>query len=831
MKKRLTTGVLAHVDAGKTTLSEALLFKANAIRTLGSVDGKDTCLDFDDTEKKRGITIYSSMAKLERGDLELTILDTPGHTDFSSETERTLGVLDLAILVVSGTDGVQSHTRSLMDLLRRHQVPTFIFVNKMDISDKSRREILEDIRDNLGIEPLDVIGDEEWIENAASLDEDLLEKYLDAGELEKHDIQSLIMNLKAGVVVFGSARELEGVDELIDLISTYMEERAAGSKFSAKVYKIGRDSKGKRLTFLKVTGGTLRVRDEILPGEKIDEIRNYVGEKYTVSQALETGEVAAVTGLATTKPGMGLGVEEDEIDPVLKPVVSYRVSPLNGVSSHTLLVSLKEIEEEDPTLEVDYEVKTDEIKVSLMGPIQREVLEVKLKDKYGIAVEFEKSSVLYKETVTKDAVGHGHFEPLRHYADVRLKMEPAERGSGISFKSELSTDVLEINYQHQVERKVRSRLYGILADKPLTDVSFTLVDGKSHKKHTEGGDFYKAALIAIRDAEIQLLAQDGVALLEPFYDVMLRVPLEKTGRAMTDIEKMYGKVLDQRTDGEYTLIEGKIPVNEFSDYDAVVRSYTGGLGRISVEPGGYDLCHNAEEIIEEADYDYRSDPRNPYESIYVHGGGEEAVNTGTVPARETYTTQKRDENVYRGMYALDKELEAIFVRTYGEIKRYKDPVIIKAEEPGVSDPKYDKKKAVDHTRYMFIDGYNVINSWTQLQELASVNLDGARGKLEDIVSNYQGFTGYEITIVYDAYRLKGYQGSKMKMNNISIAFTKYEEKADQYIEREVNKLCAKGKNVTVVTSDGWVQKMVLGSGALRMSSREFALEIENRTKL
>ncbi len=833
MKKKLTTGVLAHVDAGKTTLSEALLFKSNTIRTLGSVDSKDTCMDFDDIEKKRGITIYSSLAKVEYKDLELTILDTPGHTDFSSETERTLGVLDLAILVISGTDGVQSHTRSLMDLLRKHGVPVLFFVNKMDITEKTHSELLEDIKENLAIEPLDILGDKEWIENAASLDEVLLEKYLEEGEISKEDIGALVSELKASLVVFGSARELNGVEELLNLIEEYIQPKARKAEFGAKVYKIGRDSKGKRITFLKVTGGSMKVRDEVLPGEKVDEIRNYVGEKYTTVQELEAGEVAAVTGFSSTKPGMGLGVEEDEMAPVLKPVVSYQVAPLDGVSSHTLLTSLKEIEEEDPTLEVDYEVKTDEIKVSLMGPIQREVLEAKLEDKYDIRAEFQKSSVLYKETVTGEAVGHGHFEPLRHFADVKLRVQAGERGNGVSFKSELSTDILEINYQHQIERKVRSRLYGILADKPLTDVQFTLIDGKSHKKHTEGGDFYKATLIAIRDALIKLMAEDGVAIIEPFYDVMLRVPLEKTGRAMTDIEKMYGKVLNQKTEGDYTLIDGKIPVNEFSDYDAVVRSYTGGLGQISVEPGGYDICHNASEIIEEANYDYRVDPRNPYESIYVHGGGEDETRDGVeaLSSRDTYTVSKRDENEYRGMYALDKELEAIFVRTYGEIKRYKDPVVITAEKPGISDPKYDKQKKVDHTRFMFIDGYNVINSWGELKELAAVNLDGARGKLEDMVSNYQGFTGYEITIVYDAYRLKGYQGSKTKLNNINIAFTRYEEKADQYIEREVNKLCAKGKNVIVVTSDGWVQKMVLGSGALRMSSREFELEIENRTKM
>ncbi|MCR4782516.1 MAG: TetM/TetW/TetO/TetS family tetracycline resistance ribosomal protection protein [Lachnospiraceae bacterium] len=823
MKKILTTGILAHVDAGKTTLSEALLYKSNTIRNLGSVDSKDTVLDFDETEKRRGITIYSSQANLETDDLKLTILDTPGHTDFSSETERTISVLDLAIVVISGTDGVQSHTRTIIELLKRNEVPILFFINKMDIANNSREFILDDIKKNLLIEPLDMTDDESWVENAVSLDDKMLEKYLETESYDVEDIESLIRARKAAAVVFGSARQLEGVDRLLSLVGTFYGHRAYSEEFGARVYKIGRDESGKRLSFLKVTGGELSVRDEVLPGEKIDEIRIYTGPKFGTVKTLKAGEVAAVTGLSTTYPGMGLGEEKDGMEPILKPVISYKVEAKDDVSSHTLLVALKEIEESEPSLEVDYEVRTDEIKVSLMGAIQREVLESRLLEEYKIRAVFSQSDVLYKETIISETYGHGHFEPLRHYADVKIKMIPGERGSGISVKSEVSTDVLEINYQHQIERKLRSRLYGILADKPLTDVIFIITDGKSHKKHTEGGDFSKATLIAVRDA----LIHGESAIMEPYYDVIIKVPLDKTGRAMTDIEKMHGQVLEQKMDNEFCIIDGKIPVNEFMDYDATVRSYTGGLGQISVEPGGYDICHNGDSIIEECNYDYRVDPRNPYESIYVHGRPEDentVIENRNVRGFETSTY---DENEYKGMYALDKELEEIFVRTYGEIKRYRDPIIYTPEkEKGVSDPKYDKKEKVDHERYVFIDGYNVINSWKDLKELAAINLDGARGKLEDIVSNYQGYTGFHITIVYDAYRLKGYTGSRQKMNNIEVAFTKQDEKADQYIEREVTRLCAKKKNVTVVTSDGWVQKMVLGSGALRMSSREFELEIE-----
>lgn len=832
MKKILTTGILAHVDAGKTTLSEAILYRNSAIRNLGSVDNGDTVMDFDDTERQRGITIYSSQALLETPSLSLTILDTPGHADFSSETERTISVLDFAVLVVSGTDGVQSHTRTLFELLKKNRVPVFIFVNKMDISSRSRDDILLDIGKSLNIEPLDMTdGGEEWMEDLASLDEDLLEKFLVEESVSDEDVISQMEALSVSPVVFGSARTMDSVDRLVEVIERFGRGVEGASDFGAKVYKIGRGSDGKRLTFLKVTGGTLKVRDEVLPGEKVDEIRRFFGAKYETVKELVAGEVAAVTGLASSYPGQGLGSEEDSPEPILKPVVSYTVKPLNDVSSHTLLVSLKEIEEEDPTLEVSYEVKTDEIKVSLMGTIQREVLEGKLREKYGIGVAFSESEVVYKETILEECEGHGHFEPLRHFADVKIKMIPGERGSGVAVRSVISTDVLDINYQHQIERNLRRRLDGILTCAPITDVVIEITGGKSHNKHTNGGDFTKATKIAVRDA----LMRAESALLEPYYDVMIKVPLEKCGRAMTDIEKMKGRVVSQSTEGEFTTIEGKIPVNEFSDYDAEVRSYTGGLGQISVEPGGYDICHNADEVIEKVGYDFRTDVHNPYESIYVHGRDNEDEVTGSNSVRPQYREEKEsryDENEYRGMHAFDPELEKIFVRTYGEIKRYKENVVYRPEDDGeekVSDPKYDKKP-VDHERYIFIDGYNIVNAWQELASIASANLDGARGRLEDIVSDYQGYTGNHIVIVYDAYRLKGYGGERNKLHNIEIVFTKEDEKADQYIEREVTKLCKKGKNVTVVTSDGWVQKISLGAGALRMSAREFAEEIKRVKK-
>lgn len=812
--KYLTVGIMAHVDAGKTTLSEALLYKSGSIRKRGSVDSGDTVMDFDETEKRRGITIYSSEAYIEEGNLGITIVDTPGHSDFSAETERTVSVMDAAILIISGTEGVQSHTRTLFEILKRNHVRTIIFVNKMDISNLTEEGLLKEIKSELNIEPINMTPGRDWKEDAASLSEDMLETYIESGEVNDKDISREMLELKACPVIFGSARTLLNIDAIIPLLDRFVPFSLKPDVFGARVYKISENDD--RLTFLKVTSGSLSVRQEVLPGEKVSEIRIYNGGRFETVNTLKQGMAGAVKGLKTTYPGQGLGNEKDGEDVYIHPVMSYKALALPPVSSHTLLEALKEMGEEDPLLMVNYQVKTDDIKISLMGTVQKEVISEKLKSKYNIKAEFLPADILYKETVEKTSEGHGHFEPLKHFADVVIEISHGERGSGIEISNEIPSDELEKGYQNQIIRALLRKPRGILTGSGLTDIKFTLKSGKSHKKHTSGGDFYKASRIALRRA---LLSNESI-LLEPCYRIYLTIPSSNLGRALVDIERMKGRVVSRSVNGGNASVEAMVPVSEFSDYDSKVRAYTGGLGKIQIEPGGYDRCHNSEEIIDKFNYDYRTDIDEPYESIYVHGGGEDDyIEENEIPRQKAAIKGKSK--------SLDKELEEIFERTYGPIKRYRENVVYKAEEKKEDKPARVRKSSVKRAEgeYIFIDGYNVINAWEGLRELSKDNLDSSREALEDLLQDYGAYTGARVAVVYDAYRLKGYRGEDSDKGNIKVIFTKEDEKADQYIEREATALAKKGHKVTVVSSDGWVQKIILGSGALRMSSREFLLDI------
>ena len=836
--KRITIGIVAHVDAGKTTLSEAMLYRAGEIRNYGSVDNGDTVMDSDPAERARGITIYSSIAELKHKESEITILDTPGHTDFSGETERTLGVLDSAILIISGTDGVQSHTNTLYKLLKTKNIPTFLFVNKMDIAMNSREDIKADIRAKLMTQPMDMTdeSDNKWLEDAASESEKLMDKYLKTESLDTEDIVDVIRTGKAIPVIFGSARQQEGVERLIDIVDLYTPAIQDKKDFGGKIFKVLRDEKGERLTFIKVTGGTLKVRQSMEDGDKINSIRKYTGGRYKTVSELMTGEIGAVEGLQKTFPGQGIGSEKNMDAPSLRPVISYRILPENKVSTHTLLEALKKIEEEDPLLEVTYILKKDEIRVSLMGPVQKEILYGTIKSKYNISVTFDAGEISYKETIGEDVTGHGHFEPLRHFADVRLRFIPADRGAGVSVRSEISVDELEENYQNQIIRYLKRGITGILTGSPLTDVEIVIVGGTSHKKHTSGGDFNKAVEIAVRDAEMNT---ENV-ILEPVYHIIIEVPVNRIGRVLTDIEKMHGKMETSVSTTETAVIEGMVPVSELGDYAMILNSYTGGMGKMSVEPAGYIEAHDQDQAMESADYDYRTDIDHPFESIYVHGEADTLVPIKNKSVKTRKTEAETETSGYTGIGGLEPELKAIFERTYGEIKSASDTNkriqeysegIDKdnAEEEHIPD-KYEirnleksRKKAEKNKKsYMIVDGYNVIFNWKELKELSEVNLDSARGKLIDILSNYQGYTGCHMLVVFDAYRVKGQSAKRDRYQNVEIAYTAENQTADSYIEREVyNIMSDEVKNVTVVTSDGWVQRIVSGEGALRMSSSEF----------
>ena len=825
-KRVLNVGLLAHVDAGKTTLSESILYQSGAIRNLGRVDHQDAFLDTDEMERERGITIFSKQAVLTWKDTEITLLDTPGHVDFSAEMERVLQVLDCAVLVISGADGVQGHTETLWKLLTRYGIPVFLFVNKMDQEGTDCGKLLAELKSRFSEGCIDFgrveTGAEEVIEEIAVCDEQTMEEYLEKGSVAAASIRRLVAERKIFPCYFGSALHLQGVEELMNGICTYQMQKEYPAVFGAKVYKIARDGQGNRLTYLKVTGGTLKVKDVIGEnGDKVNQIRVYSGEKYELLSEADAGKVCAVTGLAETYPGQGLGAEKDSELPILEPVLTYRIILPDDCNVHTMLRDLKLLEEEEPELHVVWIEKSQEIHVQLMGDVQIEILQRIIKERFGVLVEFGEGSIVYKETIAAPVEGVGHFEPLRHYAEVHLRLEPGERGSGIQFDSECSEDVLDRNWQRLVLTHLEEKEHkGVLTGSVITDMKITLTSGKAHLKHTEGGDFRQATYRAVR----QGLKKAESVLLEPYYEFRIELPSENVGRAMTDIQNRFGKFEAPETLGEMTVLTGIAPVSTLSGYQKDVIAYTGGRGRISLTLKGYDLCHNQEEVVAARGYDSELDLANPTGSVFcAHGAGfvvdwdevEEYMHmertldqTGEEGLAEVTLPKRRHSSIE----LTQEELDAIYVRTPDPVKQNHGQVTVcakeKDREPGsaYTDPKWERRRREKEGRqeYLLVDGYNIIFSWEELRELSEKDIGAARGKLADILSNYQGYRKCTLILVYDAYKVEGNPGEVMKYHNIYIVYTKEAETADQYIEKTVRRI-AKDAAVTVATSDGLEQ--------------------------
>ena len=850
--KKLTIGILAHVDAGKTTLSEGLLYAAGALRTLGRVDHGDAFLDTEALERERGITIFAKQAVLDCGGTHITLLDTPGHIDFSAEAERTLQVLDYAILVISGTDGVQGHTRTLWRLLERYGVPTFLFINKMDLAGADRAALLTDLQKSfgacvdLGAEP------NERDEHAALTDEAALEELLERGALSDDTLAALISARKIFPCCFGSALKNEGVAEFLQLLTRFTREPARGADFGARVFKISRDAQGTRLTHLKVTGGTLRAKTQ-LPCGKADQLRLYSGAKFRPLDAAGAGEVVAVTGLADTYPGQGLGAEADGEKPVLQSVLTYRILLPDGTDAHTVLPKLRELEDEDPMLRIVWEEASGELHAELMGEVQLEILQRLISDRFGLSVMFGEGGIVYKETIANTVEGVGHFEPLRHYAEVHLLLEPAPRGSGVQLASACPTDELDLNWQRLILTHLAERAHpGVLTGSALTDVKMTLLAGCAHLKHTEGGDFRQATYRAVRQGLRMAEAKDGVQLLEPWYDFTLELPADALGRAMADVQRMCGSFEAPETSGGTVRLTGRLPVATARGYAREVAAYTHGLGRWAVLPAGYDACHNADEIVSAAGYDPDADVENPADSVFCAHGAGYLVKWDEVPVRahlstglerrlngETATEEadaeddanarRRRADAYRGTLEQDKELLAIFERTYGKIKHRGETGDAKkaaraALHTAPAAASVPAKPVPAGPDYLLVDGYNVIFAWDDLRKLADGNLDAARRRLMDILCNYAGYRRCVPILVFDAYKVRGGAREVEQYHNLYVVYTREAETADMYIERATHEL-AKEHRTRVVSSDGAEQIIVMGHGALRVSARAFEEEV------
>ena len=835
--KRLTTGIMAHVDAGKTTLTEAMLYLTGNIRRLGRVDHGDAFLDTQELERERGITIYAKQAILRRGDLELTLVDTPGHVDFSAETERALQVLDCAILVVSAADGVQGHTETLWQLLEEAGVPVFLFVNKMDQPNEGKAAILKQLEGRLGHGFVDMADPEARGEGAALCSEELMERYLSGEEFTQEELAALVVQRQLFPVYFGSALQVEGVEELLDGIEAYTLEPEWPQDFGARVFKITRDERGERLTWLKVTGGQLRVR-EVLHGpnweEKVNQIRLYSGAKFTAVDVAPAGTVCAVTGLTHTTAGEGLGAEENWSGPRLEPVLSYQVIPPEGVDASTLLERLRRLEEEDPQLQVEWEPHAEQVRVKLMGQVHREVLERELRRRFDLDVTFGPGSIVYLETLAKPVEGVGHFEPLRHYAEVHLLLEPLERGAGLQIDTVCSEDVLDGNWQRLILTHLVERQHvGVLTGSPITDLKLTLLTGKGHLKHTEGGDFRQATYRAIR----QGLMMGETILLEPWYTFRLEVPGESVGRAMTDVQRMCGEFEGPQMRGETAVLTGSLPVSEVGDYWSQVAAYTQGRGRFSCRLDGYRPCHNTQQVVEERGYDPDRDVDNPSGSVFCdHGAGVHVpwnevrshmhVDSGWLPEEERAKKAQPAPQFQRGyasQVALDKELEEIFARTYGAVKPRAFHSVKATTKPKERPWKGLKKRTGKD--YLLVDGYNIIHAWEDLSALAREDLDGARAKLIDLLRNYQSWRGCQVIVVFDAYKVKGGKGAVEQLGDLYVVYTKEAETADMYIERTTYQL-SRDNRVRVATSDGLEQMIILGHGAQRMSAAELKYETD-----
>lgn len=887
--KKLVVGILAHVDSGKTTLSEAMLYTAGKIRKLGRVDHKDAYLDTDAQERERGITIFSKQAVFTYDGMEITLLDTPGHVDFSAEMERTLQVLDYAILVINGMDGVQSHTDTLWKLLKRYEIPTFIFVNKMDMEGTDKDAVFLNIRKKLDGDCVDFSsGDRD--EQIAMADERLLDTYLDSGMVEVEDIIEAILDRKIFPCFWGSALKLSGVQELLDAMNTYMVMPAYNAEFGGRIFKISRDAKGERLTYMKVTGGSLKCREQIEGTEgKVNQIRIYSGARYETVEEASAGTVCAVTGLGETSAGQGVGCEQENVFAGLEPVLSYKVSYPEDKDAVVVLRDIRQLEEEEPELHVEFAQETGEIFVKVMGQVQLQVLTQIIKDRFGYLISFGMGRIIYKETLAEPVMGVGHFEPLRHYAEVHLLMEPLEPGSGMQFDTICSEDVLDKNWQRLILTHLEEKEYrGVLTGAPITDMKITVTAGRAHQKHTEGGDFRQATYRAVR----QGLMMGECRLLEPVYAFRLEIPTEMTGRAMNDITRMHGRFAQPEIEGEMSILTGTAPVATMQEYQQDVTAYTRGQGKLSCTLQGYEPCHNEDEVLAASTYDPELDMANPASSVFcAHGAGyivdwydvydmmhvkedpgfalagmEDVLrNITSEPTEADEDNRKRmaRERQDAGAPVYDeKELEDIFVRTYGSNSR-ENAAYNKAgfnrHNKSVSEADWYVKKAAEHGKsktvgaqtpsvgsktadtgiarpgayrkqkgekeYLLVDGYNVIFAWDDLKALAAVNIDSARDKLIDVMSNYQGYVGCELILVFDAYKVKQNPGSITKHGNIHVVYTKEAETADMYIEKTTHELGRKYK-VTVASSDGLEQLIIMGQGALRMSSRGLREEVE-----
>lgn len=914
--KNVVLGIMAHVDAGKTTLSEALLYLSGMIRKAGRVDNKDAFLDTNALERARGITIFSKQAILKMSEEQtVTLLDTPGHVDFSAEMERTLQVLDYAILVISGADGVQGHTRTLWRLLKRYQIPTFIFVNKMDQAGTDRGRLLEELREVLHENCVDFAdtASEEFYENVATCDERTLEAYLEIGVVGDADIRRLVQERKLFPCFFGSALKMEGVTELLEGIMQYGRAPEYPLDFGAKVFKIGRDEQGKRLTYLKVTGGSLKVK-QLLSGqkkigqfsegesgdweEKVNQIRIYSGEKYEAVDEASAGVVCAVTGLNDTYPGQGLGAEKASDLPILEPVLTYTLGLPEGCDAAVMLPKLRLLEEEEPGLHIVWNEKAKEIQAQLMGEVQIEVLQSLIEERFGVRVTFGAGSIVYKETIENVVEGVGHFEPLRHYAEVHLLMEPQEQGSGISFAANCSEDLLDRNWQRLVLTHLKEREHiGVLTGAPITDMKITLVSGRAHLKHTEGGDFRQATYRALR----QGLMQAQSVLLEPYYEFSLEIPEDAVGRAMTDIERMHGKIVydmdggagegnsvgagsggranDDAMHGGISMrnLHGTAPVATMQNYQKEVIAYTRGQGRLTCTPGGYRPCHNAEEVIAQIGYEPEHDLEHPTGSVFCAHGAGFVVNWDEV---ENYMhlerwldTHRKEDGVWvagmgmeaqlengdslqnagnmrknrqnsgneNGISTLEEEwigteeIDRILEQTYNANKRDKSVPAknswkLKDRTKNVTaSVTREYKPQPKQEEYLLVDGYNIIFAWEELKILAANNIDGARGRLLDILSNYQGIRGCQLIVVFDAYRVQGHQTETFDYHNIHVVYTKEAETADQYIEKFAHENARKYR-VTVATSDGLEQIIIRGAGCELLSARDLEEEVCRRNQ-
>lgn len=887
--KKLVIGILAHVDAGKTTLSEELLYLCGEIRKIGRVDHGDAFLDTYELEKERGITIFSKQALLKTENMEVTLLDTPGHVDFSAEMERTLQVLDYAILVINGMDGVQSHTMTLWRLLERYQIPTFLFVNKMDQQGTDHDALLNDLKQHLHENCVDFGRTQdtdygmyeltpEQLENIAVCEEDILETYLETGIVEDRDIVRLIVQRKIFPCYFGSALKEKGVKDFWNGVQKYTAEPKRPTEFGAKVFKIARDEQGNRLTYMKITGGSLKVKTllssnsngQSLPGrkaeeaaweEKADQIRLYSGAKYELTSEAEAGTVCAVTGLTRTYPGEGLGIEQESELPILEPVLNYQIILPDDCDPHQMLQKLRQLEEEEPQLHILWDSQFSEIHAQLMGEVQIEILKKLIWDRFHVAVEFGAGSIVYKETVAEPVEGVGHFEPLRHYAEVHLLIEPGEPGSGCQFFTACSEDVLARNWQRLILTHLEEKEHiGVLTGSPLTDVQITILTGRAHAKHTEGGDFRQATYRAVR----QGLRKARNILLEPYYEFRLEVPAEMIGRAMADVQKMQGTFDAPEVEGETAILKGTAAVAQMRDYQKEVVSYTHGTGKLFCSLKGYAPCKNQDEVVQNIGYDPEADLENPTGSVFcAHGAGfvvpwdqveaymhlqsgvdmdeldseswyedvESAQNPGTAVDNANISgniSGKNGKFSYSGSYEEEEELQAIFERTFGPMKRDRTAFQKKTVHSSTPATRYRAGKPRQE-EYLLVDGYNIIFSWEELNELAKENIHAACDKLMDILSNYQGYRKCTLILVFDAYKVEGHVEEIITYHNIYVVYTKEAETADQYIEKTVHRI-GRQYQVTVATSDGLEQVIIMGQGAHRISAQGLKKEIEDTEK-